>query len=66
MDELHRVEGNCGSDKSSEKSEEDNPYSVYEEVEKPEESGSYCDTLEVQVDIDSFRGRSFTSANTLE
>jgi hypothetical protein len=31
-----------------------------------EESGSYCDTLEVQVDIDSFPGRSFTPANTLE
>jgi hypothetical protein len=36
-DELLRVESSCGSDKSREKSKEDAPYSVDEEVEKPED-----------------------------
>jgi hypothetical protein len=50
--------------------DEENPEAngIKKSFAEGEESGSYCDTLEVrlQVDIDSFPGRSFTSANTLE
>jgi len=49
---------------------EDDENSEANDVKEPltegEEAGNYCDTLEVQVDIDNFPGRCFTSANTLE
>jgi hypothetical protein len=49
---------------------EDEENSETNDIKEPfaegEEAGNYCDTLEVQVEIDSFPGRSFTSANRLE
>jgi hypothetical protein len=39
-DELLRAEDNCDLDESSEKSEEDAPYSTDEEVEEPEDGGT--------------------------
>jgi hypothetical protein len=70
---VHTLDEECSceecqirDDGMSEDEENSETNDIKEPFAEGEEAGNYCDTLEVQVEIDSFPGRSFTSANRLE